>query len=690
MKRKAAALDRSPSPSGNPSKLIRYTKGSEGQSGESSETLESGDGLPRYTYQPLNEDHIRVLVLEPGTFGTPLHGELFPARTDSEVVSDDHDGYDDHNDYFDYDAYYNQDAHAQWLRKYEAISYAWGPSEFSNHITLGGGSVLKITLSLYQALQRFRFDDRQRTLWADAICINQNDNLEKSSQVRKMGQIYKQARPTLVWLGESNCLDWLAFGVFAVMGGREIEEDSGNLSVEALGGALFNLRQSCLCCPAVPIDSASTAIKLAAQALKTLVSRPWFMRLWVVQEYTLSRMVSLHCGSHIARREDLLRLCEWHNSHRKCSPFELGSTLDDISSTIFDLWMNVNSFLGLLRSTAANVCADARDRVFAIKEMCKARNWSETVPNYDIEPNVLFARVVCKCLIHGNEDELDPEYHPAVLLAIAPAAKALHEGLDGLPSWSPDLQRLDHRFSGFTWQRYKLWVFPWTATAVAASKGRVPLELRVYGVMCGQVMHTLHDSQVELVGRVGCEGANYFSEMTIFPDTEKLEDWLRHCGQFVLKFHGTHRDEDPRDTAFHALEGPQTPPGHVLVALEAAGRRQLSENELKHVKNLFNQRLATHIGPGRLFAVIQTDTGSQFGWVPAGTQAADEVCFFKGCLWPFVLRRLPDSDAYQIIGDACFPHLIQSRERVIKGEVYLDLEGVYDFEYGKQNVVYIR
>jgi hypothetical protein len=48
-----------------------------------------------------------------------------------------------------------------------------------------------------------------RVLWLDAICINQEDNAEKSIQVPLMRQIYQQASQVCVYLGEAKDLDML-------------------------------------------------------------------------------------------------------------------------------------------------------------------------------------------------------------------------------------------------------------------------------------------------------------------------------------------------------------------------------------------------------------------------------------------------------------------------------------------------
>lgn len=58
--------------------------------------------------------------------------------------------------------------------------------------------------SLYAALKRLRDRDRDRLLWIDQLCINQDDNKEKSVQVVLMTEIYENAQQTVVWLGEED------------------------------------------------------------------------------------------------------------------------------------------------------------------------------------------------------------------------------------------------------------------------------------------------------------------------------------------------------------------------------------------------------------------------------------------------------------------------------------------------------
>lgn len=88
--------------------------------------------------------------------------------------------------------------------KYEALSYVWGGKADPPHALCVGGQELHITRNLYEALYYLREDDTARTLWVDAVCINQIDNEERSSQVSMMGDIYKKTKEVLVWLGSDD------------------------------------------------------------------------------------------------------------------------------------------------------------------------------------------------------------------------------------------------------------------------------------------------------------------------------------------------------------------------------------------------------------------------------------------------------------------------------------------------------
>lgn len=83
---------------------------------------------------------------------------------------------------------------------YHCLSYLWGDPSPAWPVTVNRVEVL-IPHNLGQALSQVSTDRSVEFLWADAICINQNDQLEKEHQISMMGQIYENAEAVLAWLG---------------------------------------------------------------------------------------------------------------------------------------------------------------------------------------------------------------------------------------------------------------------------------------------------------------------------------------------------------------------------------------------------------------------------------------------------------------------------------------------------------
>jgi hypothetical protein len=87
--------------------------------------------------------------------------------------------------------------------EYEALSYTWDDQEPTKDITCNKKS-LWVTENVFQALRQLRSRiGRKLFLWIDAICINQKDQAEKTSQVSMMGNIYARAQRVNVWLSRS-------------------------------------------------------------------------------------------------------------------------------------------------------------------------------------------------------------------------------------------------------------------------------------------------------------------------------------------------------------------------------------------------------------------------------------------------------------------------------------------------------
>lgn len=93
---------------------------------------------------------------------------------------------------------------------FEAVSYTWGYiGDLSEHkvVTVGlpyqEAGTIAVGSNLWSMLRQLRGVSAVRTLWIDAICINQNNHLERSRQVQKMSTVYSFAKRVIIWLGES-------------------------------------------------------------------------------------------------------------------------------------------------------------------------------------------------------------------------------------------------------------------------------------------------------------------------------------------------------------------------------------------------------------------------------------------------------------------------------------------------------
>jgi hypothetical protein len=77
------------------------------------------------------------------------------------------------------------------------------------YITCNGFS-RTVTRNLFDALKALRYADKTRLLWVDALCINQDDTIDRTTQVNLMAEIYKNALRTVVWLGPATSKSILA------------------------------------------------------------------------------------------------------------------------------------------------------------------------------------------------------------------------------------------------------------------------------------------------------------------------------------------------------------------------------------------------------------------------------------------------------------------------------------------------
>lgn len=88
---------------------------------------------------------------------------------------------------------------------YCAISYTWGPPTPTRTLMVNGRP-LTVRLNCWYALKqvqtRQRRENTSHPVWIDSVCIDQDNNLEKSGQVQLMHLIYTLADYVAVCLGQ--------------------------------------------------------------------------------------------------------------------------------------------------------------------------------------------------------------------------------------------------------------------------------------------------------------------------------------------------------------------------------------------------------------------------------------------------------------------------------------------------------
>jgi len=88
------------------------------------------------------------------------------------------------------------------LPPYEAVSYVWGVATIPKDLIIVNKAPFAVSTILLEALLHLRNSFAPRTVWIDAICVNQNDDAERSSQVLLMPKIYITASRVVIWLGK--------------------------------------------------------------------------------------------------------------------------------------------------------------------------------------------------------------------------------------------------------------------------------------------------------------------------------------------------------------------------------------------------------------------------------------------------------------------------------------------------------
>jgi hypothetical protein len=585
---------------------------------------------------------------------------------------------------------------------YEAISYCWGDAHDKEEIVCGDASLF-ITRSLSSALVSFRYEDRPRILWADAICINQADLVEKGRQVLLMPRIYSGAARVLVWLGD---------------------DEAGLQNVrESIGRALAFL----------PPDT-HDAIELARQSqtllsdamerrrkgqpnlldhdwrpLWRLLGRPWFRRKWIVQEVVHAKEVMVHAGSievpwielatftfkieslglvgivirgELDREDKEERRIDNGQAEERPQQAWRDIVIKPMHSvTVIHLaahYRATGTLLDCVVATASFFCTEERDHVYALLSL------PVNIPN--IQPD--YTRTLENTFRLFAVRELE-EMKSLKVLGLAPDKLAFSRpGKErlALPSWVPDLRLIGEidPLMSYTIREQQFYAGGHAEPVISISKDQRILRChgRVFDsikLLVPSVLDMLVSDKPQLLS----SEVNSLSIGSATKDSMKrFGTWVQSCYNLANKTLDAFPEAAELRTAFWRTmlcdmtnmrdRAPEALINGVAEYLEISmamvtGTDVCIPNispEFQKVFITIDQTVSVCTA-GRRFCVTN---GGRFGFLPPGAVAGDQVCVLLGGEVPFVVRRT-EHDTYRLIGE-CYIH------GVMYGEVMEDVTHV--------------
>ncbi|CAO2651432.1 Nn.00g040020.m01.CDS01 [Neocucurbitaria sp. VM-36] len=296
------------------------------------------------------------------------------------------------------------------LGSYNAISYCWGPPTQSRKIVILDGRPFLVSDTLLTLLYHFS-RDAPGYYWLDALCIRQDDIPEKNMQIPLMGRIYSNARFVDIWLGSD-------------------EKDSEYVLKQLLAQDYANFGQLRF-----------------LKGLRSLLRRPWFKRLWVVQELVLA-------GPQAPVLRSGFVSCPWERFAISIEAlrdlpkdFEFESAPQKFAFRVLILTMNYRTpatLPTLLISTRQLQATDPRDKVYGVLGIAS----TGLAPGRAVDYKKSMEEVFFDATITVIQE--NPELYIMTMYSV-PFLPTIDSFDDGFPSWT-----LDFSLTGMTWAD-KLW-----------------------------------------------------------------------------------------------------------------------------------------------------------------------------------------------------------------------------------------
>ncbi|KAI1450265.1 hypothetical protein F5Y02DRAFT_108176 [Annulohypoxylon stygium] len=200
------------------------------------------------------------------------------------------------------------------VRFFYALSYVWGDAT-QREIIMLEGRPFSITRNLYEAIHQFRqrpydIGYPEDYFWIDAICINQDDLDERACQVPRMMDIY-HAGSVVIWLGHARKRPADSLSKKLI---RRARSSQPQISPDEAVEMLFKKAES-MWDDWEPVDDDDNVIieeefgdayAAVVYEMSQILNRPWFDRVWTIQEACLEVSPLVYMGRHSVHLRHLI------------------------------------------------------------------------------------------------------------------------------------------------------------------------------------------------------------------------------------------------------------------------------------------------------------------------------------------------------------------------------------------------
>ena len=252
--------------------------------------------------------------------------------------------------------------------EYIAISYVWGVDGQTRSISIWRkGSfqgTMEVSYNCWYALRQAHNarlgtpEAAKLHYWIDAVCINQLDLDEKASQVQIMGDIFGQAALVIAALGaHADDSELLFQKVFPTVTESALESLRGVLA------AIASCKKSLL-----DVDRRQWNLTCDTRAaLMAFATRPYWSRVWILQEFLLTSHVVMLCGEHCLIPSSGRRFTAFDQDF-VCTPMAqlLSVNISNLRDVLFQPETEIEGQLQLLQLSCERFCCEPRDHIYSL------------------------------------------------------------------------------------------------------------------------------------------------------------------------------------------------------------------------------------------------------------------------------------------------------------------------------------